>query len=432
MSRAAEVGIVGAGVVGASTALALARAGHRVVVLDKAAGPGYGSTSASSAIVRFNYSTWEGVAAAWESRFRWDAWDEHLGGVDPGGLATFSRCGMLFLDVPLAPWQRSAALFDRAGIPWERWESAELRSRMPWLDTGAYFPPQPVASEAFADDATGSLGAIWTPDAGYVDDPRLAAANLAWAARQAGAEFRYRQVVTGITRVGERWAVELGGHPAYECDVLVNAAGPWSAAVNRMCGAATDFTISTRALRQEVDHVPGPAGVPREDVPIISDMDLGTYVRPEPSGSILVGGTEPACDPLEWVDDPDAINLGVTRDRYEAQVTRAARRLPTLTVPNRPSGIAGVYDVADDWTPIYDRTSLPGYYVAMGTSGNQFKNAPLIGDLMATIIGAVADGHDHDADPLTYTCPHTGHVLNLGAFSRRRPPNEDSSGTVMG
>ena len=28
-------------------------------------------------------------------------------------------------------------------------------------------------------------------------------------------------------------------------------------------------------------------------------------------------------------------------------------------------------DVSDDWIPIYDQSSLPGYYMAIGTSGNQ-------------------------------------------------------------
>jgi hypothetical protein len=45
---------------------------------------------------------------------------------------------------------------------------------------------------------------------------------------------------------------------------------------------------------------------------------------------------------------------------YEAQVTRLARRLPDLPVATRPSGIAGVYDVTDDWIPVYDCTSLAG------------------------------------------------------------------------
>ena len=77
--------------------------------------------------------------------------------------------------------------------------------------------------------------------------------------------------------------------------------------------------------------------------------------------------------------EPDAAKPRVTQERFHSQVTRAARRLTDLSVPNKAVGIAGVYDVADDWTPIYDRTDLAGYYVAMGSNGNQFKNAPLAG-----------------------------------------------------
>jgi glycine/D-amino acid oxidase-like deaminating enzyme len=94
--------------------------------------------------------------------------------------------------------------------------------------------------------------------------------------------------------------------------------------------------------------------------------------------------------------------------------------------------VAGVYDVAQDWTPIYDRTELDGFYVAMGTSGNQFKNAPLVGRFLATLIEKVEAGHDHDNDPLTYVGEHTGNTINLGAFSRKRVVNEHSTGTVMG
>ena len=72
--------------------------------------------------------------------------------------------------------------------------------------------------------------------------------------------------------------------------------------------------------------------------------------------------------------------------------------MPSVTLPNRPVGLAGVYDVTDDWIPIYDKTSLAGYYVAIGTSGNQFKNAPVIGSLMHALIADWRDGGDHDVD----------------------------------
>ena len=78
------------------------------------------------------------------------------------------------------------------------------------------------------------------------------------------------------------------------------------------------------------------------------------------------------------------------------------------------------YDVSDDWLPVYDRTELDGFYVAIGTSGNQFKNAPVAGHLMARLVDAVEAGHDHDADPLRVTGRRTGLVVDLGTFSRRR------------
>jgi len=64
MVTTADVLIIGAGIVGASTALELSRRGLNVLAVDKAGGAGMGSTSASSAVIRFNYSTWEGVAAS--------------------------------------------------------------------------------------------------------------------------------------------------------------------------------------------------------------------------------------------------------------------------------------------------------------------------------------------------------------------------------
>ena len=68
----------------------------------------------------------------------------------------------------------------------------------------------------------------------------------------------------------------------------------------------------------------------------------------------------------------------------------------------------------------------------MGTSGNQFKNAPVAGRFMAAIVGAVENGHDHDTNPVRYRGEYTGSTVNLGTFSRKRPVNTASSGTVMG
>lgn len=57
MAESTDAVVVGAGVIGSSIGLELARSGLRVVVVDKFGGAGNGSTSASSAVVRFTYPT---------------------------------------------------------------------------------------------------------------------------------------------------------------------------------------------------------------------------------------------------------------------------------------------------------------------------------------------------------------------------------------
>ncbi|NEB75562.1 FAD-binding oxidoreductase [Streptomyces sp. SID14478] len=429
-----DVVVVGAGVIGSAIALELSRAGRDVTVVDKAGGVGLGSTSASSAVIRFNFSTYAGVAASWEAAALWTHWPEHLGH-DVGELARFERSGLVMLDADVAPRSLYLPLFDEIGIQYDEWDSADLRAHVAGIDAGRYWPPRRLDDEAFWKDAVGTLGGVWTPDAGYVTDPQLAAQNLADAARLHGAQFSLRRAVTGVdVRHGRVAAVMMDDGTRIACSTVVNAAGPWSGKVNELAGVGGDFTIGTRPMRQEVAYVSAPEGFagPGGVGISIADMDLGTYMRGASGGGLLVGGTEPECDPVEWIDDPDAASPAPTAAVFEAHVTRAARRLTDLTVPHRAKGVAGVYDVADDWTPIYDRTDLDGFYVAMGTSGNQFKNAPLVGLLMRTLIEEVEGGADHDLVPVRYAAGRTGTTIDLGAFSRRRSVNAASSGTVMG
>ena len=133
----ADAVVVGSGVIGSAVALELARGGRSVLVLDKAGGPGHGSTSASSAVIRFMYSTFEGVATAWESKFCWEAWSDHLGLpgfaplADPPALSRFHRTGMLHLDVPAVPREHSIDLLRAAGVPFEELGADELARALP-------------------------------------------------------------------------------------------------------------------------------------------------------------------------------------------------------------------------------------------------------------------------------------------------------------
>jgi sarcosine oxidase, subunit beta len=417
-----DVVVIGGGIIGCSIALELARRGHSPVVLDKGPGPGAGSTSASSAIIRFNYSTPDAVKLSWESAHMWKQWSNHLGVTDEFGTAQFVRIGLLVLDSPATPLSTVQTLFDDAGVPYEVLDPAQLHVRFPGLDVGRYFPPKPVGEDAFWAENDGELGAYFTPDAGFVDDPALAAHNLMVASIAAGASFRFRTEVTGIRhKDGKVTGVELADGETLQCGIVVNAAGPYSSKVNALASLRSDNGITTRPLRQEVDVMPAPPGFSLADGGVIvTDADLGTYFRPHLGGTLIAGGVEPDCDRLEWIDNPDDFDEMPTVEVWEAQTTRVARRLPAIGVPLRPTGTAALYDVSSDWLPVYDRSDLDGFYLAIGTSGNQFKNAPMVGAIMATIIEACEAGHDHDAAPVTINCPLTRNTLDAGHFSRRR------------
>jgi sarcosine oxidase subunit beta len=113
-------------------------------------------------------------------------------------------------------------------------------------------------------------------------------------------------------------------------------------------------------------------------------------------------------------------------------VLRLARRLPNLGVPNEKKGVVDLYDVSDDWIPIYDKTDLDGFYVAIGTSGNQFKNSHIAAYCLTKLIQSVEGGQDHDSDPGTVDMPHTGLTIDMSAFSRNRESNQASSFSVLG
>ena len=256
--------------------------------------------------------------------------------------------------------------------------------------------------------------------------------SLCTAATALGCEFLFNVEVTSITRTGHRiTGLQLAHGTTISTPVIVNAAGPHSRIVNEMAGALEDMSIGTNPLRQEVHHVPSPPEFDFEHRGFsIADDDNGIYIRPDLGNNILVGSTEPDCDPLHWVE-PDyqgEINAG----QWEAQVLRLNRRLPSVGVPHHKRGIVGVYDVSDDWIPIYDRTCVDGFYVAIGTSGNQFKNAGIAGYCMSELIAAVESGWDHDTDPISVTGPHTELTIDMGNFRRTRTINPDSSMSVHG
>jgi sarcosine oxidase subunit beta len=372
---------------------------------------------------------------AYESYFYWTDWEKYLGFADEAGLARFIDNGVVITKSATGHYRKSLRHYDSLGIEYEDWDADELARRCPLYDIRSFYPPKRPDDPAFRDPPTSELeGAIFTPQAGYVSDPQLATHNLQRAAEAVGCVFQFRAEVVGIRQHRDQVeGVTLADGQKIDAPVVVNVAGPHSASINRMAGVEDDMNVHTTAIRHEVHHVAAPDG---SDFGIngvtTSDGDLGIYFRPEGANYILVGSEDPDCDPREPVDDPDHYNRGITESQWEAQVFRLAKRIPSLRIPIERKGVVDLYDVSDDWIPIYDKSSLKGFYLAIGSSGNQFKTAPVAGHLMAELIDQVERGHDHDADPVKVTCRYEDFTLDAGFYSRLRKVNRDSSFSVMG
>ncbi len=427
--------IIGAGIIGANLGFELSKAGYKTLNIDKLPAAGYGSTANSCAIVRTHYSTWAGVAMAFEGFHYWKDWDAYLEVTDERGNAGFVQCGGVFIGDDSRYEDKVLPLFDEIGIAYERWDVNDLTSRLPGIDTGEHTPPKRPEEDAFWEDPPKQItSAVHSPIAGYITDPQLATHNLQRAAETKGGEFWFNAEVSAIRQEGGRvTGVDLADGRSVDAAIVVNVAGPHSFVINDMAGVTETMGIKTKALRHEVHHVPSPPTIHfEEDGMLVGDDDLGTYFRPEVANHILVGSQDPECDPQVWVPDPDVFDREISDDQWRAQVLRLARRLPDLGVPADKKGVVDLYDVSDDWIPIYDKTDLDGFYLMIGTSGNQFKNCHIAAYCMVQLIEAVESGHDHDAHPVVVTMPYTGLDLDMSVFSRNREINEASSFSVLG
>ncbi|NOD97310.1 FAD-dependent oxidoreductase [Ruegeria sp. HKCCD6228] len=427
--------IIGTGVIGAAIAFEMSKAGWKTLSLDRNSQVGHGSTAGSCAIIRMHYSTFDGTALAWEGYHYWRDWAAYLGLPEDANLAQFRETGCLVMKTEangmLEKHMRNSSELD---CPFEEWSGEKVLERLPVYSLDSFAPARRMDDPEFGQpNGRRMTGGVYWPQAGYVTDPALSAQNLMDAAKLHGAEVRTGAEVTEILTEGGRVSgVKLASGEEIHAKVVVNVAGPGSSIINKMAGVLDDMTIKTRPLRQEVVHVPAPEGFDFEhDGTIVSDSDIACYCRPEHGNHILVGSEDPECDPHQWCEDDVNYNREFT-DQWTTQAMRYAQRVPSLGIPSKTRGVVDLYDASTDWIPIYDKSSLPGFYMACGSSGNQYKNAPIAGKMMAALIDYCENGADHDAKPLQFELPYIKRTIDVGFYSRKRPINEESSFSVLG
>ncbi len=354
MAETADVAIVGAGIMGVSTAYHLARLGAgRVVVLERDSVCS-GSTALASGGIRHQYANRLGVELTTHSIVTFERFEEEFG-VDPN----FRQHGYLILittEDELAVARRSVALQRSLGVDVELLDAGATHRLCPYLRT---------------DDL---LGATYSPRDGYAD-PYLCTTAIAARARDLGVAIRQQHEVRGFARSGDRVTGVVTASGIVEASVVVIATGAWSGVVGALAGV--DIPVVPHR-RHKFVTAPFPTDAIPAATPFIIDPHAGFSLRREGAGVLLGIGRR---------EEPSGFSTEVDRSLEPRVVERAVHRAPALAEARLMNAWAGLYEMTPDQTGIVSAVpGVEGLHVIAGFSGHGFMHGPIAGQLMAELI----------------------------------------------
>jgi len=354
VTQTAEIVIVGAGIMGVSTAYHLARLGARRVVVLERDTVCSGSTALASGGIRHQYGNRLGIELTTHSIVTYERFRDEFG-VDPN----FRQHGYLILiatDDELAIARRSVALQRSLGVDVQLLDAAATRSLCPYLNT---------------DDL---LGATYTPRDGYAD-PYLCATAIAARARDLGVVIKQQHEVHGFLRDGNRVRGVATAAGMLEAPTVVIATGAWSGVVGKLAGV--DIPVRPHR-RHKFMTAPFPAERIPAVTPFVIDPHRNFSLRREGPGLLLGHGRR---------DEPDGFSTEVDRSLESRVVERAIHRAPVLADAKLMRAWAGLYEMTPDQTGIVSAVpGAAGLHIIAGFSGHGFMHGPIAGQLMAEML----------------------------------------------
>ena len=353
LPKHAQVVIIGGGVMGASTAYHLALRGVKeVVLLEKQPYFGMGATGKCAGGIRYQFSTEINIRLSQLSLPMLDRFE-----AETGQAIDLRRCGYLFLltnERDLATFRGNVALQHRLGVMTEWLSGDEIRA---WL-------PQLQADDVLAGTFHGLDG---------LADPNGVVNGYVASGRRLGVQPFSDVTVTGLLAPAGRIAAVQTNQGNIACEWVVNAAGPWAAAVSDLVGVTLPIQPIRRQMLTTTPMPTIPAGFP-----FIIDFAQSLYFHREGQG-LLTGMSNP--------HQPAGFDERVDEKWELVHLEAAIARLPDLASTGRAAHWAGLYEVTPDAHPIIGPVpQVAGYYVLAGFSGHGFMHGPAAGLLLAEII----------------------------------------------
>ena len=360
MTETADVVIIGSGIVGSSVAYHLTEQGcPNVLVIEREAHQGKGSTGKSMGGVRAQFATPVNIQMSLYSIDFFSKFDVVI-----GYPADYRAHGYLFCatsEKHLEYLRANRARQLELGVKNVQEVSA--------ADIASFVPQLRV------DDI---LGGTYCPTDGFVD-PHSVMMGFMLKAREHGAKLWLDTTVTGIKVEGEAGSGRIVGVNTTRGFVstrnVVNAAGPWAAAVAQMAGV----DLPVEPLRRQLVPTEPFEALPHR-FPMVIDMSTGFHFRREGKG-ILLAWNDPEETPGFKTDfDPTFV---------EKILTRAADRVPCLVdaAVNPRRAWAGLYEMTPDHHAIIGQApTVKGLYFTNGFSGHGVMHSPASGRITADLI----------------------------------------------
>ena len=364
--------VVGAGTMGAWTALRAVRAGRSVTLLDAyGAGNSRASSGDETRIIRSSYGE-DTFYARW-SRASREAWIV-LGLAI--GEPIFVEAGALWFARREDGFESASLLaLSGLGIPVERLTPAEVVARWPGIS---------VDDLAFA---------VLEPEGGLLLARRGVAATAARAVTEGVtlelADARPGRVdgdrlVDVVDSSGRRW-------PG---DQFVFACGPW---LPKLLPDVLGEAI--RVTKQDLHYLGTAPGDDRWDAPRFPawvDYDSAFYGI----GSVDGRGVKVATDSYGGPWDPDTGDRVVAPESIEAVRAYCRRRFPSLAAAPVVETRVCQYETTPDSHFLIDRhPGLSNAWLAGGGSGHAFKHGPAIGQYVVSLL----DGHEPAREELRFS-----------------------------
>jgi sarcosine oxidase len=358
--RAVDVIVVGGGAMGSAAAWRLARAGHRVRLLEQFAfGHEYGSSHGPSRMIRIAYPAPEYVHLGQEAFRLWDELQAESGEV------LLLRTHGMNVGLPHADAMKEVAhTLDTLGVPHDRLDSDELRRRFP-----QYTFPE------------GSIG-IYQEDYGILAASRCVA-TLAARARAEGAELHDEETVEEIAPDGDGVAVRTT-RGTYQADRAILTAGSWLRPLLAPLGIDLPLTVLQEQLAFFRVHDPVAHGPDR--LPLLMHRFPGTTSL----GSVFpIYGHEGVKVMLDRIGrpavDPDNPDRTIDPARLERLRDYATELMPGITGEILETTSCRYTMTPDEDFVIDLHPEYRQIVIASPCSSHGFKFAPVVGQMLADL-----------------------------------------------